>query len=310
MSEDAKFGLGLGVTILVIVAIVTFLFAFEKTPQDKIGLSYGGGIQEGNTYQFTKGPGSPRFFNGWFDHLYLYPTTQRTYIISQRASEGDVMGADAIVVPASDGVQMEFETTVYFKLNLDLVREFHEQIGIKTHAYDDAEGWSGMLNDYFRKVEQSSLREAALTVTSEQLYCPDCTTTDDDSVITEIQNQIGSSFKEDLAEALGAEYFCGPTYTAGDCTDLEFTINSVHPQDPAVIESYATIRKSQNEVEVRRNEVEQAKLQREAIEQLTEETSLTCEYVILKAIEAKLALPPALCLQNGKGTGLILNQAQ
>ena len=68
----------------------------KKTPRDKIGISYGGGPIEGQHFQQVVEPGHGLFINGFADKLYLYPVTQRNYIISQRTDEGDIEGEDAV----------------------------------------------------------------------------------------------------------------------------------------------------------------------------------------------------------------------
>src|SRR5688572_24558792 len=90
----------IGVVIVAVVVLLTLLgivgTSFRKTPADKIALSYGGGPFEGAQFQKVVEPGSGLVLNGVFDKWYEYPTTQRNYIISRRASEGDVVGEDFI----------------------------------------------------------------------------------------------------------------------------------------------------------------------------------------------------------------------
>jgi hypothetical protein len=74
-----------GAAVLAIVLLIIFVaaFPFRKTPVDKIGLSYGGGPFEGEHFQSLVEPSHGLYFNGWADRLFLYPTTQRNYIISK-----------------------------------------------------------------------------------------------------------------------------------------------------------------------------------------------------------------------------------
>ncbi len=136
-----------GLLLLVLVVSLRSMWPFAKVPRDKIGLSYGGGLFEGAHFQGIKQPGSSLFFNGWGDSLYLYPVTQRSYIISRTQGEGDVQGF--VPAPSSDRIQVEFEVATYFKLNLSLIRRFHETIGLKYQAWTDY-GWERMLSESFR----------------------------------------------------------------------------------------------------------------------------------------------------------------
>lgn len=143
------------VLLLIVMSVVAV--SFVKTPADKYGLSYGGGPFEGNRYQRTVQPGSPLSFNGLSDRWYLYPAVQRNYIISKRSDEGDLAGTDFIATPTKDKITVEFETATYFKLNSGKLRKFHEQIGLKYHAYTES-GWARMLNDNFRQQIQTAFR--------------------------------------------------------------------------------------------------------------------------------------------------------
>src|SRR5688500_10662549 len=67
---------------LVLIVAVTLLGSVKKTPRDQIGISYGGGPIEGQHFQRVVNPGSNLFVNGFADKLYLYPVTQRNYIVS------------------------------------------------------------------------------------------------------------------------------------------------------------------------------------------------------------------------------------
>src|SRR5437867_3472768 len=98
--------------VFVLFVLVALTGAFKKTPRDQIGLSYGGGPVEGQRFQRVVQPGHALFFNGMFDKLYLYPVTQRNYIISKRPSEGDVGGADYIRAPSHDKIGVDYEVAV------------------------------------------------------------------------------------------------------------------------------------------------------------------------------------------------------
>jgi regulator of protease activity HflC (stomatin/prohibitin superfamily) len=213
--------------------------------------------------------------------LYLYPVTQRNYIISKKANEGDVGEVDFIAAPSADRIETQYEVAVYFKLNLDNIKEFHENIGLKYHAWTD-EGWLDMLHTSFRQQIEFALQREARKYNVADIYA-------DRATLETIQSEVGTALKENVAEILGDDYFCGPTYQPGaSCPDFEFVIKRVTIPDK-VKESFESNRTSEIEIVTRENEVRQAELQAQAIDTLNEALSSAQSadaYVLLKAIEA------------------------
>ena len=103
-------------------------------------------------------PGSSLFFNGFFDSLYLYPSDQVNYIIPQAQDGGAQQGRDAVVAPTRDRVQATYQVAVYFKLNTDRLRDFHEQLGLRYEAYT-TDGWNALVRDTFRQQIENALQE-------------------------------------------------------------------------------------------------------------------------------------------------------
>jgi hypothetical protein len=256
------------------------LVSFDKTPRDEIGIRYGGGPVEGARFEGVVDPGHSLYLNGFLDHQYLYPVTQRNYIISRRSGEGDVTGEDFVEAPSKDGVAVTFEVATYFKLNTNLLRRFHENIGLKYAAYTE-EGWTRMLNDSFRQQIENAVQREARTYSVADLYF-------NRRVLQDIQNGIGQVLKDNVNNSLGGEYFCGPTFITGrpGCPDFRFVIKQIRPLDSDVVKTFEDVRKSQIAIETRRNELKQAKLQAQAVQKLTQGRKLTPEYVELKAIES------------------------
>lgn len=268
----------LGGVVVLIFAIV-FITGLKKTPRDQIGISYGGGPIEGQHFQRVVKPGSNLFFNGLADRLYLYPVTQRNYIISKKPDEGDVPGEDVIVAPSKDRVEVDFETAVYFKLNVDKLQQFHEQIGLKFKAWTD-EGWKDMLHQSFRQQIEFALQRESRRHGIADIFA-------NREVLETIQGGIAQDLKENVTRILGDEYFCGPTFKPGGvCTDFTFTVKRV--SIPArVLAAFERNRTSEIEVLTKQNEIRQREAEAEAIRRLRDALAQAGDnYVLLKAIES------------------------
>ena len=277
---------GIGICFWIATAL-TIGWPIAKTHQGKIAVVVGGGPFDANTIHDVKRPEDGIYFKGWYDDAYEYPTTQRSYIISVSDSESDTVGTDAIV-PSRDGVPMQFETAAYFKLNEDLISEFHREIGIKTQAWTN-DGWNRMLDQYFRKIEQDTIRTFARQYTVDELYCPECSSgggRDIDDLLTRAEEQIGGELGSALAAAQGRPYFCGPDSGSGECTAIRFVINGIRPANESVLAKYAELRTSATEIDIQENKVRASELEARAARKLTGQGTLSDQYLRLRYIEA------------------------
>jgi regulator of protease activity HflC (stomatin/prohibitin superfamily) len=263
------------VPILVSALLPAVAGAFKKTPRDKFGISYGDGPIEGVHFQRIVKPGSGLFFNGWFDKLYLYPADQRNYIVSKAKNQGSTKGSDSIVAPSRDRVQVEYQVAVYFKLDSDRLRDFHEQLGLKYQAYTSS-GWDKLIQDTFRQQIENALQAETRRYDVADIYAnPD--------LLVQIQTEVQRSLKERLVTALGRDYFCGPTFKpGGKCTEPTFVIKKADVPK-SVVKAFEDNRTSEVQILTKQNEVQQRQAEAEAISSLNISGE---DYVLLRGIES------------------------
>lgn len=270
-----------GIVVVVLLAFTPILrTAFVKTPRDRIGLSYGGGPIEGNHFQRIIEPGSSLQFNGIFDQLYLYPSDQRSYIISAgpESTEGS---PDYVAAPTSDRVQVQFQVAIYFKLNTnpEVLQQFHEEIGLRYQAYGSA-GWARAIQEIFQPQVEGAIQEEARSSTVADLY-------GDADRLAEVQQAVQTRLSERLEQSLGARFFCSPSFSTGEeCGDMAFVIKRVDVPDN-VAKAFEGNRTSEIAIKTKQNEVEQRKQEAEGIAALADALDATGgQYPLLKAIES------------------------
>lgn len=274
----------------------------SQAPVDKVGLYYTGGPIQGRHFKKVITPGSGSTFLGFADDVKWLPIGQRNYIVSKKPQEGDKKGTiDFIRVPAKGGVNMDFEVSVYFKLNTltddikgydgGTLRHFWETIGKRYNADTDG-GWDNMLNDNFRKIIEASMRQKVFSFTVDELYAnAEGAASGKDDAILKIQNEIAAQLKENINTTLGGNYFCGPTFDRSkpDCPPFQFIINSAEPTDQGVRDSYSAQRVAANGVITAQNQAQAQKAAAEgtAAAQNALKGNLSPEYLELQRIEAQ-----------------------
>lgn len=258
------------VVVLALAAVPAVASTLRKTPRDKVGISYGGGPFEGSHYQRTVEPGSALFVNGIGDELYLYPADQRNYIVS---------ADDQVTAPTGDRVQVGFQVAVYYTLNTDRLREFHEQLGLRYQAYT-SDGWDRLIDDTFRQQIETALQEQSRRHDVAELF-------GDADVLLDLQDEVEATLSERLERALGARFFCAPTFRPGrSCDDPTFVVKRIDIPT-SVVDAFETNRTSAAAIETRENEVAQREAEARGIEALTAALEAAGDdYVLLKAIES------------------------
>lgn len=300
---------------LVIFGAVALMLAgtgcASSAPVDEVGLYYTGGPVQGRHFKKVILPGSGATFLGFADDVKWLPAGQRNYIVSKKVEEGEKKTVDFIRVPAKGGVNMDFEVSVYFKLNTHAddingykggtLRAFWESIG-KKYGADSEKGWDQMLNDNFRKIIEASMRQKVFTYTVDELYAnSEGAASGKEDAILKIQNEIAAQLKENVNTTLGGEFFCGPTFdrTKAECPSFQFIINSAEPADAQVRDSFSRQRVAANEVITAQNQAQAKKAEAEgtAAAQNALRGNLSPEYLELQRIEAQKA-----CAQSDKCT--------
>lgn len=121
---------------------------------------------------------NPAGYDGPGDKHYYYPAGQRTYkFAGANEDEAKKLGADSPVISVvKDNITLNLSGTVTFKLTDDceLLKKFHQQIGIKKwgesqHAAwisdggdQDYSGWQSMLDVYIEQPLQRAATDALL----------------------------------------------------------------------------------------------------------------------------------------------------
>lgn len=266
--------------VLLLAAIPLLRSTFQRTPRDRVGISYGGGPIEGVHFQKIVQPGSGLFLNGLFDSLFLYPSDQLNYILADTpGTDGKEGTDDAVVAPTSDRVTVSYQVAVYYKLNTDKLREFHEELGLRYEAYTDS-GWDRLVRDTLRQQIESALQEETRRHPVADLY-------GDAELLVEIQNGIQATLSERLDAALGDRYFCGPTFsTGGECGDPTFIIKRTDIPK-SVADAFESNRTSDVLIATKENEVLQREQEARGIAALSAALQEAGPaYVLLKAIES------------------------
>jgi hypothetical protein len=183
---------------------------------------------------------------------------------------------------------------LYFKIDSDRLRDFHENLGLKYQAYTSS-GWTRLLQDTFRQQVENALQAETRRYNVADIYA-------NADLLVQIQREVQRSLKERLIRAVGEDYFCGPTFKpGGKCTEPTFVIKKADvPKD--LVKAFQDNRTSEVQVLTKQNEIQQRRAEAEAITALNISGQ---DYVLLRGIESgqiKFWVVPAdngLTLQAG-----------
>jgi regulator of protease activity HflC (stomatin/prohibitin superfamily) len=207
--NKVSYGMIIWAVVIVAALMITLVsVTWASTGVKEIGLHYSGGPIEGQSFDNVIAPGQPIRPIGIADSVYKLPSNQRTYIT------GDSSGADSGVITAtnSNGNQVEFETSMTFQVNTtpDVVSAFYEDICTKYQNCQDA-GWNLMLDDYLRKVQETTLQSVSRSISSEDMA-------KDPDVLANIGQQVNERLPAQIESTMGGVYL----------EVSEFQVNNLH----------------------------------------------------------------------------------
>jgi regulator of protease activity HflC (stomatin/prohibitin superfamily) len=189
--------------------------------------------------------------------------------------EGSTQRPDSIIAPSRDRVPVEYQVAVYFKLDSDRLRDFHEELGLKYEAYT-ADGWDRLIQDTFRQQIENALQAETRRYDVTDIYA-------NRDLLVQIQDEVQRSLKERLVNALGEDYFCGPTFKPdGKCSEPTFVIKKADVPEE-VVKAFQDNRTSEVQILTKQNEIQQRQAEAEAIAALNISGQ---DYVLLKGIES------------------------
>lgn len=266
---------------LLLLLLMAFWYIANSSNMDigHVALVYSAGPLDSNKYIKTLEPGSSRILVArhpldWWNKVYAYPISQRDYIISSNANEGDVQGVDEVSFPSKDRVRITYNVALYFDLNTDskikgysggMLQKFHERIGVKYEAWTP-EGWIAMLQAKFRKPLESALQQETSKYTSDEIY---------GDKKFQIEKDIGTVIDDRIYNLLGDAYF----------KNFKLKITKAEPPQ-SVIDSYNKTRSAQIGVLEQKQLTEQAKEQANQARTLRDAIKGDPNYAIIKAIES------------------------
>jgi len=281
-----------GVAVLVVAAAcvlgllivaVAWLAAFERTSGGQVAVIRNGGPFDNNKIRGTLPEASSRTNIGLFSHAHKYPSQQRFYKISSNAGESDSGLVDRVQVPTSDGVNVDIEGTVYFRLNTDpdVLKDFDNKFGTRTfggrHPYDGDEGFSNFLNTIIRPVIDNNLRKEIGSVRGADVNPsialvqnqgdPSKISADQgqkaNQRIAEVERSVNEGLEADIREQLGGDYLVDIRFTMNKAVpppEIQQAINRAQSAFAGVSQAQAKLRKA--EIEAKANEVRQQGYQR------------------------------------------------
>lgn len=219
------------------------------TPEpDQKGIVYDAGMFSDTTFQNCIEPGA-RDMSGPGDQGFVYPNGQRTFEFA------DKQGAESkpLTVVTKDNLEMTVSGVATFSLTTDCatLRKFHEQIGLKFRAYEDA-GWNRLLGVYIGQPLDRAMDAAAKAYGWKDLFS-------NPAVKQEWEKSVATYAAQFIKEQGGEGFFGG------------FSVTLQQPQPPqGVRDALASAQQAVEENAAQKNKNEKSKTELESIKALVD----------------------------------------
>ncbi len=219
------------------------------TPEpDQAGIVYDAGMFSDTTFQNCINPGS-RDMSGPGDRGYVYPAGQRSYEFS------DAKDAEStpLSVVSKDNIELSVPGVATFTLTADCktLQRFHEAIGLKYKAYEDA-GWLKLLGVYIKQPLDRALDAASKEFEWKKLFS-------DPATKQQWEDRVKALFPQFIKEQGGEGFFTG------------FQVTLQQPQPPqGVRDALAAAQESVERNNAQKNENERVKTELQSIKELVD----------------------------------------
>ena len=110
------------VGILVVLALIGVFLSYTQVPTGSVGVEKKWGATTGDSYQ----PG-PHFIRPFAENVVKLSVRPQSYTMSATEGEGEKKGNDAVEVLTQNGVEVEVDITVRYRLNQDQAVKFYQQ---------------------------------------------------------------------------------------------------------------------------------------------------------------------------------------
>lgn len=241
-----------------VVAIVATGCSQMSTQPDQVGLHYKGGSFSSTEFANCQDPGQKKWY-GPGDKNYYYPAGQRTFSFTGKDGSEET----PLQVTTKDNQQVTIPGFVTLKLDTtcDVLRNFHEQIGLKYKAYMDgdqtSDGWRNVLEDYMFIPLQSIANTSAEQYSASSL-------SNDSAAQHDLASDIQNNLQAQIDTSMGGHYL-----------DV-VKVNLGRPVLPeALQQAYSDIQKAQLE--------QQAQLQKNKVYHDKYDTFADCQKVLTQA---------------------------
>jgi hypothetical protein len=232
---------------LLATALVTGCSITTPEPDQK-GIVYDAGKLSDTTFQNCVEPGH-RDVSGWGDQGFVYPNGQRTFEFADKG------GAESkpLTVVTKDNLEMTVSGVATFSLTTDCatLRKFHEQIGLKFKAYEDA-GWNRLLGVYIGQPLDRAMDAAAKAYGWKDLFS-------NPQVKQEWEKSVATYAAQFIKEQGGEGFFGG------------FSVTLQQPQPPqGVRDALASAQQAVEENTAQKAKNEKARTEMESIKALVD----------------------------------------